>query len=282
MTRKKAILLNEPHLETVQEGNTTDCATIAHFRSDMPLKAKDIIVSLPYNSEGYTEIKVTACGVNLLQCDTFTTGTSKNITYTGYRNAQNEITYITAKGKANNSNCFRNLNYASGLSKWPPNGKYCTYAYSDDVNITFVGLTVTPTDTEGYDYAPPTGRWRTYNLSHNSSNGAEWLRIQMAPNNCKDIDFDTTIYPLVCLAQDQGCEFEPYNGQTYTITFSTTIYGGIVHLMTGEITNGYLANGDSLSGSVSNAFTPISVRVKKGINNIWSDFGAVTVKYWNL
>lgn len=40
--RKKAILLNEPHLETVQSGNTSDSAQIAAFRTDMATKLKSL------------------------------------------------------------------------------------------------------------------------------------------------------------------------------------------------------------------------------------------------
>lgn len=103
--RKKAILLNEPHLETAQSGNTSDSAHIAAFRTDMATKLKNLKVYFsPVQSgsgdpspdnvrpiSGHTGLAVKQAGVNLLQCDTFTNGSSQSVRMTGTRNADGEI-----------------------------------------------------------------------------------------------------------------------------------------------------------------------------------------------
>lgn len=279
MERKKQMIIAAPHLKTVENGNTVDSSIIAHFHTTMGASINNLVITLPYNSVGYDNVVLTVAGINLLQCDTFTNGTPAGITYTETRNAQNEVISIKLSGTKQTSNSFRNLNYRSGSLAWPPDGQYSTYAYTQHAIIAFIGDYDTPKDVDGNSVADTIGKWKTYSLTHINSNPSEWVRIQLMPYGSTGQNIDTIVYPLVCLAQDTGCDFEPYKGQKYTTTFPTTIYGGSVNLISGELISRYAADGSEIT-PLAYQLTPQTIHTLRGVNNIWSDAGDVTVTYW--
>ena len=239
--RRSIILAQSPHLESTS-------GTIAHFNTDLnnnlksakfyfnPIQAGSGNPS-PSNVRtitGINEIKITHSGVNILQCDTFT----DNSLFTGHRNINNEIDYITVSGTTDTYNCFRNLNYIPNECRWPPNGAYAVNAYTDDATLIFGGSDYTPDDRAGRNWRTLTSGWRIYDLVHNENNTFELIRIQMLPyGSSQGKTYNTTVYPMVCLAEDAGCEFEPYKGSTITINWSNigTIYGGYLDLINGQL-----------------------------------------------
>ena len=74
--------------------------------------------------------------------------------------------------------------------------------------------------------------------------------------------------------------YEPYNGNTYTITLPATIYGGSINLGAGTVTSRYAADGTELAEPVVTEIDPISIPILAGVNNIWADVGTVTVSYY--
>ena len=279
MALRRRIIQSAPHLATVQSGNTADSTIMAHFRSTMN-KPANIIVTLPYNASGYSNIKVTACGINVLQCDTWTNGSNRGVSYAAIKNTDNEIEYITITGKCNGENGFRNLNYADNQFKWPPNGKYATYAYTTDADIVFVANVSYPTTVDGnYYWNEGDGKWLVYNLARDSRDSRNHVRIQLMPYSATaNKTYNAVIKPMVCLSSDQGCEFEPYKGHSYSIIFPSTIYGGTIDLTNGVIHATYSSDGASISTYYS--FTSQAISTLVGVNNIWSDKGSVIVKYW--
>ena len=281
--RKRRLLTSAgpsgPHIATVSSGNTTDSAIIAHFSTNYAQAPVGLTVTLPYKAAGYTSVKMTACGVNLLHCQSTSNGTFNGVQFTFTKNSASEVTSTKAKGTASSSNVFRNLNYAASNLRFPPTGRYATYAYSSDASVVPVGNSAYPYDTDGNGGSSFTeAKWRIFNLEHISGNTAEWFRYQMLTNGQTGIVFDTTLYPMCCLAGDSGCTFEPYTGSTITKTFST-IYGGTVDLLNGTATGIYASDGSTLATPNTYTFTPASLTLIVGVNNIWTTEGSVTVQY---
>lgn len=192
---------------------------------------------------GRTGLELTHSGVNLLKCDTYIDRTASGITYTGTRNAEGEIESIRVTGKGTNSNCFTNLNY-KGNNFRAFEGQIVAYAYSDQVGIIAVGdsgsfyvngkgyTTLNYTDWNQYDIDD-----QTYNSQHTTKNTATWYRLQTYPYQA-NVTIDTTVYPMVCLASDAGCEFEPYHGESMSVNWQSqagTVYGGYIDFVTGEL-----------------------------------------------
>lgn len=74
--------------------------------------------------------------------------------------------------------------------------------------------------------------------------------------------------------------YEPYNGDTYTVTLPADFYGGSIDLTTGTVTSIYAADGSLLAEPVVTDIDPISISILAGINNVWADVGTVTVSYY--
>lgn len=76
--------------------------------------------------------------------------------------------------------------------------------------------------------------------------------------------------------------FEPYNGQTYTINFNKTIYGGVVDILNGTLTSTLASDGTELAAPEISAITPIRIVQKSGINNFMvSALGNIVLKYYS-
>lgn len=283
MARRQALIASQPHIETVQSGNTEDSAIMAHFKTSISLPIKSLIVQIPYTPSGLMGIMIKAVGVNVLQCDTFVNGSNGGVAFTGEKNESGEILQIDGVGKATKNNIFGNLNYKAGQRSLPPDGKYATYAYTDDANISFISNALI-LDINGKNMTQETvGRWTRYNYSYQSSYGSEtWARIQLMPYYGNGTTYNTEIKPMICLASDQDCDFEPYKGRHFQVTFPETIYGGTFDLITGELISTYAAGGTQMANPAIYQLPPqTTIKTLKGINNIWSDNGNVTVKYWS-
>lgn len=77
--------------------------------------------------------------------------------------------------------------------------------------------------------------------------------------------------------------YEPYIGADYTINWASeagTVYGGAVDLVTGVLVSEYTANGSLLPTKVRYQLSPTRIETLAGVNNIWSDAGSVSIKYW--
>ena len=246
---KKRIALNEPYLATVE-------GTVGHFYTDMAAPVKSLKVSFsprqpgtgdasPTNVKpilGFDSINVKRCGINLLQCDTFNNMNSHGIKYEGTRNSEGEIESIHVYGTSDQNNCFSNLNTTINKIKLVP-GSFGFYGYADDgVNIYPITNRYGFPDRNGMSIGSGESNWHIIDIPEyklDNSNHA-WVRIQSIADATGHVgeSIDTTVYPMMCVEEDVGCDFEPYHGDTYTVSFSElgTQYGGYVDLVKGELT----------------------------------------------
>ena len=253
INKRRRMLLSSPHIEIVQSGNSSDSSQIATFKADMSVPIKSLKVNFSPIQEGsgdpsptnirpisgYTGLTVKQAGVNLLQCDTFTNGSSQDVSMVGTRNADGEIESISLSGTCTGGNVFRNLSYTTNTFKIL-DGTYATCSYSSQANIQL--------GTNNYNYkldglynslTAPNAGWYTITVGEiqDVTRTYTLARIQGWPYQT-GVEFNTTIYPMMCLAQDRGCEFEPYKGIEIPISWQSeagTLYGGYVNLVTGEL-----------------------------------------------
>ena len=252
--------------------------SLAHFKTNITAPLQSCIVQLPYDANGYTGVTVTRCGVNMLHCTIYTYN-ANGIVSTAHMNADNEVDYYSVSGKsARSSNLFTNLNYIANTKRWPPYGvNYATCAYSEMANVRLVRGSGSPRDRNGHHES--VAEWIYYdNLSPNSASD-EWARFQFVPYSCLDVTYSGKLYPLICVEEDAGCEFEPYKGNDYTVSWSQTIYGGYVDLAIGELVSTYSSSGTQIE-PVIYSVTPQIITPFYGVNNIYSKTGNITVKYW--
>lgn len=242
--------MGQPHIATVQSGNTENSTQIAHFQTDMDTPLPGLTVTLPYKASGYTGLTLTACGKNLLRPKPgYGTETISGVAY-----AVADDYSITANGKATAVSTYLISNaYKLPLGKYRvsiltstgSSGTYHAYFNSTDWGV------------YGDDY----GSGVDLTIREASINRILVYRIEVASGyTANNLKFE----PSVNLLGDTG--YEKYSGQEYTVTFPS-ITSGTVDLLAGTV-NGVTA------------FTPISVTAKTGVNNLWSDAGTVSIKYW--
>lgn len=73
--------------------------------------------------------------------------------------------------------------------------------------------------------------------------------------------------------------YEPYSGDTYPVSFGTTIYGGYFDSVTGELYSTIDSDGTPLETPVKTELTPIPITTLKGDNNIFCDTGDSDIEY---
>lgn len=319
--------MSQPHIESVSSGNTTDSDVIAHFKSDMVRNVKSLVaIFSPVQSgsgdpspsnirpiTGHTGLTVKQVGVNFVK-NTFGSYNGDGLKITPYRNADGIIEYYVCEGVCTKaSNFFLNLNYANNTHTWPPYNSNCAaYTYSDKASIMLASLGTMPIDR--YNKRLISTEWLLYDNIQPSGSTVEWYRLQAIPYNCNGVDMTTIFYPMVCLQQDAGCEFEPYKGREIAVSWDSigAIFGGHVDIVKGELvqTHANIASYDGevlpgkwisdrdvysedarptigaqvvyeLATPITHRITPQTVSTLKGVNNIWTDSGKVRIKYWS-
>ena len=245
-----------PHIYAAHNGQNSDSSSMLHFRTTHRYPIQELWVSCFYTQDGSGDpspsnirtihpqeaVTLTHAGVNLLQCDTFASAQGSGITYTGQRNSDNEIEYIDISGTKTSANTFHNLNYTQNKIKWPPMGSYATYAYTDQARIVYVYDNGALADRNDEKYGTSGAEWKLYDITNTEyaqlTNSA-WARIQIMPSAAGTYAIDSTVYPMVCQLQDQGCAYEPYKGKTYSITLPAPAYGASIDLISGNIIERY-------------------------------------------
>lgn len=334
---RQRILLNQPHIETkIGSESSTE---ITHFKTDMKAPLKECKVYFNPIQEGsgdpssdnirdflgWTEVWIGYSGVNLLYCDSPDYYINKNETGDGIastltRNTDGEIEAITFNGTTTSTNVFRNLNYTpdSPSEITMPSGKIALTTYSSQVYIIPMGNNDVPRTINGkawhQSYIDTLDNWTVWDVDSYENYNGLWIRAQVFPQQ-KDLSIDTTIYPMMCLAEDKGCEFEPYKGNDYSISWEKEVgivYGGYVDFVSGELVsewdyiesyNGEAINTEwisdrdvyveggvpttgaeviyKLSEPIIYQLTPQQLVTYKGVNNIWPyTNGQAEVKYW--
>ena len=178
---------------------------------------------------GRNSILVHKCGINLLKCTGRANGTSQGIKRTFHLNSDDEVDEITLSGTTSQANAFYNLNYvADKINVFK--GNFALYGYSNQANLICAGnktyYTLTNTRYDSIDAG-----WNIWYTNRDGETQA-WIRMQIVPY-VKGTVVDTKVYPMMCLPQDAGCQFQPYKGEDITVTLDNTYYGGIMDVVSG-------------------------------------------------
>lgn len=262
--------------------------------------------------------------MNLLYCDSpdyYINQSGGGVTSTLTRNTDGEIEAITFNGTTTGTNVFRNLNYTPTFPNdiTIPNGKIALTSYSSQVYIIPMGNSNVPHTINGkawyQSYTDTLDNWTVWDVDSSYENyDGLWIRAQVFPLQT-GIEINTIIYPMMCLAEDKGCEFELYKGNDYSVDWTDSVgnvYGGYVDFVSGELVSewGYIEsyNGETintewmsdrdvyveggvpttgakviykLSEPITYQLTPQQLITYKGVNNILSyTNGQAEVKYW--
>ena len=74
--------------------------------------------------------------------------------------------------------------------------------------------------------------------------------------------------------------YEAYSGDTYPVSFGTTIYGGYFESETGVLTSTKASDGSDLATPVEYQLAKIDVMLKAGLNNLFCTTGTSEVEYY--
>ena len=185
----------------------------------------------PRTIVGRNSITIHRCGINLLKCTGHANGTSQGVKRTFHLNENNEVDELTLAGTTTSANAFYNFNYvANQIHVF--NGKFAMYGYSNQANLIISGGKTYYTTTNK-KYNTISADWNIWNINTSGQTQA-WVRMQIVPY-VKGTVVDTKLYPMMCLPQDKGCEFEPYYEQDIIYNLNDTYYGGFVDVVQGII-----------------------------------------------
>ena len=298
--------------DIINSAYVTDSASggVAHFEDgadNVPLKSLKVNIE-PVQSgsgdpspsnirpiSGWESVNVTRCGKNLCKLTNFT-GTFSGVTFTIADGV------ITVDGTAT-ANVYR------GTIDIPLKAGTYTVANLGDADTAEAYVLVSDTSTNPSSWIVlanlSNGSPVTFTLDHDIV-----AAVRLVVRNGKTVS-NMTFKPMLVYGSDAPTEFEPYNGNTYTISLSSagTVYGGTLDVVSGELTvYPYYAsyNGEALTGEwisdrdvYAEGTTPtIGAQVVNigaegteyqldpheissilGTNNIWSDAGDVDAEY---
>ena len=255
---KRKIIMNQPHIESAS--NSPSSPQVIKFKTDIKAPLKECIVNFapiqegsgdpsPTNIrpiKGWNGITLNHTGINMLNCSSpsyYYDATNNGITSKSTKNENGIVESIYFNGTTTSTNIFRNLNYipAKPNNITIPDGRIALTTYSSQVYIVPMGQGNIPRTVNGkaWDQAhiDAVDNWTEWNVNSYDTYEGLWIRAQILPRQT-DLNINTTIYPMMCLAEDKGCEFEPYKGETFDIDWTNeigTVYGGYVDLMSGQL-----------------------------------------------
>ena len=201
--------------------DTAGPAAIASFDTDLAVNLVDVKTTLTPSLTGYTEAKITRCGVNLFK----TTATSKS--EVGVDWVVNDDGTVSVSGNATGYTSFdlgsSKINNA-GVITISGIGTATNIAWSvieirdknNNILLTITSGSGTPTFTADISNYPT----------------ADNIRISVKRNNNGAVS--GVIKPQVEVG-NQATEWHPYNGQTYTVSFGQTVYGGVLDVTRGKL-----------------------------------------------
>ena len=76
-----------------------------------------------------------------------------------------------------------------------------------------------------------------------------------------------------------GANKDSSEQQRFEITLPTTIYGGYLDIVTGQLVATHDENGNLLTNQKLYFLPPVNIAAFVGVNNVWSDAGDVAVSY---
>lgn len=257
---------------------------------DMPGRGNmGVSVEVPYTSGGVSAATVTRCGQNVMDVYAYSATSLSSPSATPERsnsygttiNSTSPQTGILDVTQIPNSN-YDPGNYRNGyivIGFFAPWGKSTQLLFQSYFNtksnplsatgrnlLLYGGITLNELPLNGIAAIPLT-------LNVGSGSTRRYLEIR-----CSGSSFELS-EPMITVG-DTATAYEPYNGDTYTITLPVDFYGGSISLAAGTVTSLYASDGTELAEPVITEIDPISIPILAGVNNIWADVGTVTVSYY--
>lgn len=291
---------NKPDLMVVKSATGNPCTFTTDLADNLVSLTAEIVASggggtpsTPIPINGYTEANITRCGVNLFDYSqavstyysnnngTFVNTTTDNTTYFDFQvQAYNNNTYVRTLGST--------IVSSTGI-------KSITFTFPSGANI--LRFKHNGTNQDLFIKYP----WTTTGLFTLSLNVLGYNPSVVGGLSFNNVQIETESTPTI---------YHPYTGNTYTIAFGQTVYGGVL-----DVTRGKLKpcieypsyNGETLSGRWLSSeatyivgttpptgsqvvslddygsdidLTPVQISALVGTNNITSDMGGnVNVRY---
>ena len=224
---------------------------------------------------GWTEANVTRCGKNLCNI-----GSASFTKYKQYPLLLPSGTYTLS----------------SAITSTDTDGNDCYFGIYDASGSLLIRTMLTRNDRTSY----------TFTLSSNSS----YITLYAGHNSSQSVGDDATWANIQIEVGSTATTYEPYNGQTYTISLNGTRYGGSLDVTSGvlTVTDGYIASYDGetlpstwisdrdvyaegttpttgaevvykLATPTEVSLTPTEITTLYGNNNIWADSGDMAITY---
>lgn len=230
--------------------------SIANFDTDLKDYLQNAVVTIPADAGGISGLNIINCGFNLAKTDTLNTNW-----FLGNLNADGSIS-------GNNICCY------SALIKCKPNTQYCI-----SIQENVLQRRIAWYDIDGNFIDRPNDATLGKKSVFTSPANAYYMKWSL---NCGGSIFtnplDQTQINIMKICLNESITaidgtFESYNGNTQAVAFTTPITDG--------------ADVDLLSGIVKintspvtyDSITPIAIRTYKGVNNVYSDIGDMSVTY---
>lgn len=265
----------------VGDAKVTQTGEIVTLEDMLGRGAFGVSVEVPYASGGVSALDVTRCGKNLLNIFDRVNGT--------YEPSAGQTLSETPVGNASLSLIEGGVEISA--AKWRgygmrtaflPKGSYRVRIYGENSPSKKIRGSINITDADNVtqqggvrlsDYDST-----TFAVNTEKTISAQKQRIWISLTSNNGDTFNLSDLEVVIDGVDPT--FEPYNGDTYTITLPADFYGGSISLAAGTVTSRYAADGTELAEPVVTEIDPISIPILAGINNVWADVGTVTVSYY--
>lgn len=226
--------------------------SIANFDTDLKDYLQEAKVIIPADLTGYSGITLTKMGANL--CPSLTGDNTNGLTTTVSADGTIHVSGI-ATGTGGIITTY--INFPFTLKSGTQITASITNVLNTNLRMVF---------NNGVIDIPANAKNRSATLSHDVTSGR--LYLFTTANQSYDLTFKFQLE-----LGSTATSYEPYKAMTYPVTFGSTITDG--------------AEVDLLSGIVKintspvsyDSITPLAIRTFKGVNNIYSDIGDMSVTY---
>ena len=251
---------------------------------------------------GFSSANVSRCGKNFLEPTLLSSKTVNGITFTALSDGT-----IRANGTATDNAILMINNITGGGNLLdnllPLNNVACIGSGCPNVP----GCRIAFTRMDGSSFNDDTGRGVSFTVGNLTPSTNAYVRLQVDSGYTVN---NVIFKPMIRPASIVDDTYEAYNGNTYTVDFGQTVYGGEYDARTGVlmVTHGYIAsyNGEvinepwissmdkyveggtptsgaqvvyPLSTPQTIQLPPCPIDTLEGVNNIWADTGETTLQY---
>ena len=251
---------------------------LIHFTNgELNSSIEELKIDIPYTEAGLTSILLTHCGKNIFN-DLAILKPNNNYSQLGEHEFSGSASGYYAQYKSAAGGLFRAT--VGSKTNWP---YQITFSFDVKNPESYTGsggyqIICIYTDSTSADIiSKQNNSVYTHRTGHTT-----------ASKNIKKIYYtygkDTTMTFKNWQVEigNEETEFEPYNGQTYTIKFNKTIYGGTVDILNGILTSTLASDGTELNTPEVSSITPIRIKQKSGINNFMVNaLGNIILKYYS-